>query len=88
MRPGNKESNAPFISFVLEIKTKLPKKASVAIDNTNTVVLSKIKLPSVRLATRVIISVLISTETHDTKHLLPPSDLNGSNWKFFPPTRD
>ena len=88
MRPGNNESNAPFISFVLEIKIKLPKKAIVAIDNTNTVVLSRTKLPSVRLATRVMIPVLISTETHDTKHLLPPNNLNGSTLKFFPPTRD
>ena len=78
MRPGNNESNAPFISLVLEIKTKLPKNATVARDNTNTVVLSKMRLPSVRLAKRVMITVLILIETHDTKRQLPPNSLNVS----------
>ena len=44
LRFGSKESNAPFISFVREIKTKLPKKNSVANVNANAVTLSRDKL--------------------------------------------
>ena len=43
------------MSFVLDMKIKLPKNAIVAIDNTNTVILSKTRWPSIRLATNLMI---------------------------------
>ena len=47
MRFGNRESRAPFISFVLAIKIKLPKKVTVAIPRTDAVITFNSKLPSV-----------------------------------------
>ena len=44
LRFGSKESKAPFISFVREIKTKLPKKSSEASINADAVTLSSDKL--------------------------------------------
>ena len=43
LRPGSNESKAPFMSFVLEMKIKLPKNAIVASDKTKTVVSSRIR---------------------------------------------